>query len=210
LHYKQLSQKTPAFFPIFSDLQELFVNAVYDGQRRFSTVKPPHICTETCMKLVDHLVSSLKGNVNMLTMTLADFSDAELLQRPVPGANSGNWQIGHVILSEYRMMTAAGAKMPELPAGFAEKYGRDTAKNDDASAFLKKDELLAAFTKTRDASVAFAQGLNDEQLDAAAPENIRRLAPTVADLLGLLSGHVTMHIGQLQVLRRKLSKPVLF
>jgi hypothetical protein len=162
------------------------------------------------MKITEHIANGLKGNFGMLNMHLADLSDADLLQRPVPNANHANWQLGHVIGAEWRMLSVAGAKMPELPAGFLDKYTKDTAKKDDAAAFAKKDDLLATFAKVRDASAAFAHSLSDQQLEAPAPENIRRMAPTVGDLLVLLSIHTTMHIGQIQVLRRKLNKPVLF
>jgi len=39
---------------------------------------------------------------------------------------------------------------------------------------------------------------------------MRRMCPTNADIVALGIGHDTMHIGQFQVIRRKLGKPVLF
>jgi uncharacterized damage-inducible protein DinB len=162
------------------------------------------------MKLAQHLSKSLRRNLGMLVMTLEDFSDNDLLVRPVDGANHANWQIGHLILAEHNMVSAAGGKMPPLPAGFAEKYSRDTAKTDDASKFLKKDELLTVFQEVRAASASFAKDLSDENLEAQSPEMVRPLAPTIADLMTLLSLHMTMHLGQIQVIRRKLGKPVLF
>ena len=74
---------------------------------------------------------------------LADLSDADLLVRPVPGANHIAWQLGHLICSEYRIANVITAnKMPPLPAGFMEKYTKDTAKLDEAAAFHVKDEYL--------------------------------------------------------------------
>jgi hypothetical protein len=162
------------------------------------------------MKLATHLAKSLRRNLGMLVMTLEDFTDAELLVRPVEGANHANWQIGHLILAEHNMVSAAGGKMPPLPDGFAEKYGRDTARSDDPARFLGKDELLRVYHEVRSASSAFAKDLSDEALAAQSPEMIRPLAPTIADLMTLLSLHMTMHLGQVQVVRRKLGKPVLF
>src|SRR3954454_16610354 len=77
---------------------------------------------------------------------LKDLTDKELLHRPAKGANHINWQLGHLIESENQMgnMAVAGS-MPPLPAGFAEKYSKDTAISDDGSKFLKKDELLRLF-----------------------------------------------------------------
>jgi hypothetical protein len=36
------------------------------------------------------------------------------------------------------------------------------------------------------------------------------MCPRIADLAFLQADHLTMHIGQFQVIRRKLGKPVLF
>ena len=62
----------------------------------------------------------------MFKMHLADLSDADLMQRPVAGANHANWQIGHLIVAETGMCTKAGATMAELPAGFADRYKKDS------------------------------------------------------------------------------------
>ena len=46
--------------------------------------------------------------------------------------------------------------------------------------------------------------------DKETPEKFRSWVATWGDLIGILSGHVTMHVGQFQVIRRKIGKPVLF
>ena len=47
---------------------------------------------------------------------------------------------------------AVPGSMPALPAGFAEKYSKETAASDDASKFAKKDELLAIHKQQRAAA----------------------------------------------------------
>ena len=160
------------------------------------------------MTVNDLLASGLQQGLGMLKMHVADFSDAELLVRPVPGANHANWQLGHLIASETKMMGGCGAAMPALPAGFAERYSKEAAKNDDAGKFATKAELLAVLEKTRAASVAFAKSATAAQL--AAPSPMVQMCPTVADFIALGASHDAMHIGQIQVLRRKLGKPMLF
>ncbi len=156
----------------------------------------------------EYLASSLGFSLGMLKMHLADMTDAELMQRPVPAANHANWQIGHLIAAEHQMMSSIAAKMPELPAGFAAAYGKETHTSDDASKFAKKDELVALFEKVRGATIAFVGTLSDAQLRAPSP--MPQFFPTVADFVGLGGQHIAMHVGQIQVLRRKLGKPVLF
>lgn len=163
------------------------------------------------MSLMPLHAELLAGNVGFLKNTLADFSDADMLARPVPAANHAAWQIGHLIVAETSMINSVkpGA-MPELPAGFAEKFHKDNAKNNDAAAFPKKDELLAQFEKTRAATVEWAKGLTPADMGKPTSERVARFAPTVGHLASMLPNHVMMHVGQFQVIRRALGKPVLF
>ena len=160
------------------------------------------------MTVHDYLAGSLQGSLGMLKMHLADMSDAELFVRPVTGANHANWQLGHLVVSEYHMLIKCGAKMRELPAGFAARYSKETAGIDDPSKFATKADILALFDKVRADTIAFAQSATDAQLSAPSP--MPDFCPTVADFVGLGSMHIGMHVGQIQVLRRKLGKPILF
>jgi hypothetical protein len=160
------------------------------------------------MTMNELFVSSLKQNLDMIKMHLADMSDADLMVRPVPGANHANWQMGHLIVSEVHMVTSNGGKSVELPAGFADRYNKEASKIDDASKFATKADLIAQFERVRAASVTWAQSLTPQQFDA--PSSFPQFCPTVAHLVNILVGHALMHGGQIQVLRRKLGKPILF
>jgi hypothetical protein len=153
----------------------------------------------------------LAKNVGFLTSTLADFSDADMLARPVPAANHAAWQLGHLIVAENRMINGVkpGA-LPELPAGFADKFTKETAKINDPAAFPKKAELIALFEKTRAATVEWAKSVTPEEMQKPTNERLARFAPTVGHLCYLIPTHVAMHVGQFQVIRRALGKPVLF
>lgn len=163
------------------------------------------------MNVMDLIADACQGNLGMLKMLLADFSDADMFVRPVPGANHAAWQLGHLIGGEYKMVSAIrpGA-MPELPAGFAEKYTAQTSKLDDPAAFVPKGQLLELAEKMRAASVRWIRSLTPEEMAKPTPEPMRSYAPTVAALVMLLMQHVAMHVGQIQVIRRKLGKAVLF
>src|SRR3954453_19819667 len=104
------------------------------------------------MTISQLLADVLARNLNMLKMTLADFSDADMLVRPAPSANHAAWQLGHLIASECWMRGNAGdaAAAGELPAGFAEKFTKETAKIDDPAAFPTKAEIFAVFDKVRE------------------------------------------------------------
>jgi hypothetical protein len=78
------------------------------------------------------LVDVLSKDLNFLKNTIQDMTDAELAQRPVPNANNPLWQIGHLIVAETMMVNAsAGKTINELPAGFAERYSKQAAAEND-------------------------------------------------------------------------------
>jgi uncharacterized damage-inducible protein DinB len=158
----------------------------------------------------DPIIHGLTSNLMMLTSTVADLTDAELLVRPVPGANHANWQLGHILSVENRLAKAVGVAVPELPADFAEKYSKAAAANDGAANFASKEMLLPLLEATRRATMEWLKTATPEQLATAAPEPVRRMAPTVIDVMVLFANHFSMHMGQMQVLRRKLGKPILF
>lgn len=163
------------------------------------------------MKQIDLIVALLRQNHEMLNGTLADFSDADLLVRPCPGANNVAWQLGHLIKSEAGALAGfAPGRAPVLPAGFADKITKETAGKDDPNFRPKKAEMLDLFNNVRSATIAWAGGLKEADLDQPAPERMRGWAPTAGHWLGAVTGHVAMHVGQFQVIRRKLGKPVLF
>ncbi|HVT90284.1 MAG TPA: DinB family protein [Tepidisphaeraceae bacterium] len=166
------------------------------------------------MNSIELLVKQLNTGNDWLKMILGDFSDADLLARPAPGANHVLWQLGHLISGEVMMMNAVkpGA-MPELPAGFVERFDKKNAGVDDTKQFgniVSKQQLLDLKTKVRAATIAIVKSFKPEDLDKPSPEMMRSFCPTLADFLGLHSHHDMMHMGQFQVARRKLGKPVIF
>jgi uncharacterized damage-inducible protein DinB len=147
----------------------------------------------------------------MVTLSyIEDMSDADLLVRPVPTANHTAWQLGHLIASEHGMVTALGHDLPPLPAGFPEQHTKETARSDDPATFLGKAAYLDLMTKTRTATLAAIDQTPENDLDKAAPEQLRDYAPTVAAVLAVLAAHELMHAGQCVTVRRKLGKPILF
>lgn len=142
---------------------------------------------------------------------LGDLTDAELLHRPAKGANHINWQLGHLIVSEHNIIeSVAPGSMPALPAGFAEKYTKETASVDDQARFHTKDELLKVHDAQRAATLAALAKLTDADLDKESPENIRPYAPNWANAFSLQGSHWLMHAGQWAVVRRQLGRPPLF
>ena len=142
---------------------------------------------------------------------LEDLTEEDLLHRPDPKANHIKWQLGHLIVSDYRMIDGCceGA-LPPLPEGFAEKYTRETSTEDDPAQFHTKAEYLALYQSQTAAIKDALASLSEEQLDEAAPEEIRSYAPTVGAAFVMVGGHWLMHAGQWAVIRRQLGRDPLF
>ena len=142
---------------------------------------------------------------------LEDMTDDELMQRPSPGCNHINWQIGHLIAAEHQIIEGvAPGSMPALPDGFAERYAKETATSDDAAAFDSKDTLLSVYQQQRAATLAALEKQSDASLDGESPEPMRAYAPNVGAAFSMQGSHWLMHAGQWAVVRRQLGRAPLF
>lgn len=139
---------------------------------------------------------------------LKDLSDSDLMLRAAPGINHINWQLGHLIVSEHGMIEQClPGSMPPLPAGFAEKYTKDTAKSDDPAAFCNKETLLRVAQEQRAGTLANLARLQESDLDRATGVDY---APTVASMFSMQGSHWLMHGGQWVIVRRQLGRPAMF
>jgi DinB superfamily len=166
------------------------------------------------MDFKTYLIGDLNKNVGFVSHTLGDFTDADLFVRPCPGANTAGWQLGHLISAESSMLkNIAPALAVTLPEGFTDKYNMEANKSEDPAKFAPfntKAQLLELFTKVRGGTVAWVSSLTSEQLDGPTPDKYKMWAPTLGALAAGQITHTLMHLGQFQVIRRKLNKPVLF
>jgi hypothetical protein len=158
----------------------------------------------------DAIKAALQSAQHLLNWYVSDLSDADLLVRPVPGANHIAWQLGHLISAESHLLAEhlPGVSYPALPAGFHEKHTKETAGADKG--FLTKAEYLGLYNKAREATIAAVEKLSDADLDRPMTGNMAKFAPTLGAMLLLTSNHTLMHAGQFTPVRRKLGKPVLF
>jgi len=165
------------------------------------------------MKATEAIRTALGSTQQVLSWYLGDLSDADLLVRPVPGANHIAWQLGHLIVAERAMVSEnlPGTPFPDLPPGFAEQHGKDTAAQDPPRGFATREVYLDLFNRVRQATLDAVGRLSDADLDRPTAGGMARFAPTLgAFLLLIVSNHTLMHGGQFTVVRRKLGKPVLF
>ncbi len=165
------------------------------------------------MKQTDILVDILERGAGMMHRTLADFSDADMKVRPVPNANHAQWMVGHLCLSELFFLKATGGDVEGLlPEGFGDCFPQTKERANECTSSLSKTELLAVFDKVRARSVEYVKSLDDAALLRKLPSPLSqgKTETTVGFLLNMPALHLSMHIGQMQVIRRVLGKPLLF
>ena len=163
------------------------------------------------MSIAAHVKDTLNLPSFVVRAYLEDLTDADLFVRPFDKMNHLAWQLGHLIASEnFHVNHLVPGSMPALPEGFREKHSKETAANDDPSAFYTKAEYLALMEEQRAGTLRALERLSDEELSRPAPEAVGYLGPTVGAVCAGESAHWMMHAGQWAVVRRKLGKPPLF
>ena len=142
---------------------------------------------------------------------LADITPDEMLTRPVPSANHIAWQLGHLILAERHLVeTAVPGSMPDLPAGFAERYGRGKVPSDEPADYLPKEEYLQLAKDVRAATLRALDRVSEADFDKPISGRVPPFVKTVGDCFATIGPHWSTHAGQWVVVRRKLGRPVMF
>ena len=156
----------------------------------------------------NYVVDIYRQQGQLFANMLGDFCEAEMLVRPAESANHAAWRLGHCVAAFAGLINTAmpGSFKPE-PQDFVDRHTGKGSKLNDG--FLPKAELLAKFSDANERAIQWMLNLSDA--DKAKPiEKLKGFAPTVGHLVYVLPNHIAMHIGQIQVIRRKLGKPVLF
>lgn len=161
------------------------------------------------MQATEAIQSAYAMSQMVLKSYIGDLSDEDLRRRPHPKCNSIAWQLGHLILSEQRLLQSIGVNAPlDLPDGFAETHDKENAASDDSTGFLTRDAYLAMFERLQSQAIEALAKTSAEQLDEPGPEFLKGFADTVGAVYVLVATHAMMHVGQFVPVRRELGKPI--
>ncbi len=135
-----------------------------------------------------------------------DMADAPLTQPTPRGGNHPMWVMGHVTYSEADIATFITGE-PNPLAAWKPMFDQGTEPSTNAADYPAFDEVLAAFEKTRAATLALLDRFNDASLSAQpshVPESAKDFPPmqTIGSLLHFIAIHQLCHFGQLTDARR--------
>ncbi len=157
---------------------------------------------------IEIIVHSLRTSQRMLTRFAEDLKGDEYMHRTCSTANCAAWILGHLILTDRRLLGRfAVSALPELPDGFEPRFARDqTAAM--AGEFGDVNVLLPLFNQHRDHLIDTVKAASSEKLDAPldAPHPLFR---NLGEAANFMSVHTSMHTGQITMIRRSLGRPPL-
>jgi uncharacterized damage-inducible protein DinB len=158
---------------------------------------------------VDLLTFSLIRSRDMLLGFTGDLSPAEMVHRPVPQSNCAAWLIGHLTLTDRRILsTMLGVTdLPALPEGFEKRFARD-AEAPKAADYGDVSALGSLFAAHRNLLIETVGKASPEVLDRKIDPPHPRFS-TVAEAVAFMALHVILHVGQISTIRRSLGRPPL-
>lgn len=145
----------------------------------------------------------------MVQMMCADLTDAEFGHRPVPGANTAAWVVGHLAVVARRTAERLGATdLPPLTEEFVARFSTTRKPAGEQADLGSKADLLALFEACTQKLIEAAERLPADALTAPAA-NPGPFAANYGEAVLFGALHVGMHCGQLSTIRRSLGKPPL-
>ncbi|MEM1211303.1 MAG: DinB family protein [Planctomycetota bacterium] len=138
-----------------------------------------------------------------------DIAAEDFCSQPCTGMNHPAWIIGHLAYaSDAHSAEVGGTRELEH---YAERYGIGSEVSGDASLYGSKDVLVGAWHTANARYIAALESATAEQLGKPTRGPLGEPFPTVGDFLSFsLTGHVSLHLGQLSAWRRAMGMPRLF
>lgn len=158
-------------------------------------------------KVIAHSLSIAQALLQRYT---ADLTPQEYLHRPTAQSNCTAWIIGHLILSDRNALMAmdvSESELPSLPAGFEQRFGRGE-NAPQAADFGDVTILMPLFNDHHSKLIDVVKRAAPELLDKPR-EKPHPLFSTMGELANFMAAHVSMHAGQITMIRRSLGRPPL-
>ncbi|MEM9752135.1 MAG: DinB family protein [Planctomycetota bacterium] len=140
---------------------------------------------------------------------LADIEPAEMCTCPKPGLNHPAWIVGHLAYAADGHSVEAGG-IAEL-GDWKDRFGFGSNLTENLADYPSKAELVEAWHAANARLIAAATSADEPMLANPTRGPLAASLPTVADFLAFsMTGHTSLHLGQLSAWRRVMGKPALF
>jgi uncharacterized damage-inducible protein DinB len=155
----------------------------------------------------DAIVQSLTVSQKLLNRYCEDLKPEEYLHRPCAGGNATAWIIGHLILTERSALGRVGVTdLPALPEGFERRFARDEAAP-KAGDYGDVSVLLPLFNRHREMLIEAVRKAGPDVLEKPLEKPHPLYGSRVWEAINFMGAHVTMHAGQVTIIRRSMGKP---
>lgn len=156
--------------------------------------------------LNDTIAFVLKASQARLHMYIDDLKPAEFAHQPFPGVNSIAWILGHLTLTDRRILGLFGAELPPLPDGFDTPFKTTKQPAVTQTGLGNPTDLIAAFDAHRTKLIATVEQAKPDALNTPLPNPVAT-AKTVGEAAAFMAVHVGLHAGQITLIRRSLGYP---
>lgn len=158
---------------------------------------------------IDVLALSLSSSKELVMGYCQDLKPVEYLHRPTPQSNCVAWLLGHLILTDRRIMARVldATDLPPLPDGFESRFSREGSAP-QAADFGDVTILLPLFAQTRDLMIVKVLAADPADFDKPLGFQHARFN-TRWGAINFMGTHAAMHAGQMTIIRRSLGRPPL-
>lgn len=155
-----------------------------------------------------HIVHAYAFNLSFAQKLVADVPDEQMAVQPHPGMNHAAFVLGHLSSSADFGTTLLGQQR-QLDKTWQSLFSPPAKPTTDRSAYPSKQVLLDTLAAQHDRLSELFKAATDAQLAAQMPyEKVRQRFPTIGDMfVFLLTGHESMHLGQVSAWRRAQGLP---
>ncbi|MEM6751098.1 MAG: DinB family protein [Planctomycetota bacterium] len=141
---------------------------------------------------------------------LADIEPEAMCRQPVTGINHPAWVLGHLAVAADHHSQYAGAT-PQLGEDWNQRFGFASVLTDNPDDYPSKDDLIEAWHTANERLIAAAASADKALLDEPTRGPLVSALPTCRDFLAFsMTGHTSMHLGQLSAWRRADGRKPLF
>jgi uncharacterized damage-inducible protein DinB len=154
----------------------------------------------------DVIVFGLKASHARLHMYIDDLKPAEFAHQPFPGVNSIAWILGHLALTDRRILGLLGAELPPLADGFDTPFKTTKQPAIQQTDLGNPADLIATLDAHRTKLIAAVEGATPDVLNKPLPNPVGA-AKTVGEAAAFMAVHLAMHAGQITLIRRSLGYP---